>query len=590
MDLQFQMNNVDMDLDYMSSPFSGPSSPFDTTAVKDAALPPFSLYPPLDPPSRDDWERFKTTILEQYIGMSMTVKELVHHMDTWYQFKATPRMFKQRFTEWGVFKYAAAARRHIDRSSSSSTSAPAPLSTSAPSNATSMAMSRVSSTTSYASSSFSNPNPFSDEPEQYNGNWGCIQGGPCSQAAVCAHRHCIQAVLAANLAQQNRTTPTSHPSPFPSPYNQPTAPRRGSVEKVLYYVEQFSDSWMSPNATTHPPQIPDAAAQARRITSGISNHCSHKTGPQCERCTWAEFDFGLAMLEDGHADLAMTSFELGCRLAHLLLSQPSKLFIRNLVMAFGSSRWEKFEAFRHKLLEYLALMAQVVLGDNHPIAIILQNVACGDTLVAASEFALRTMISTFEKTTRSTHPDVLLVKRSLSVILRRQQQFVVGEELLLSAIQESEAENGYHHKETRRCLRRLGHLYMQQQRWEDAEAVFMRILDSAPGKQEYAENWIPDEISVYTYQHLARMASDMGDRSKCRFWFSKELMAAVKRWGPEGEYTASCLSLAYNETPPDSLQYVVEQYPELLQTAQTWGLQGKIFVSKARWCAVRNMI
>lgn len=87
MDMQFQMNN--MDLDFVSSPYSAASSPFDSSAVRDMDLPPFSLYPPLDPPSRDDWERFKTTILEQYVGMNMTVKELVSHMETWYQFKAT---------------------------------------------------------------------------------------------------------------------------------------------------------------------------------------------------------------------------------------------------------------------------------------------------------------------------------------------------------------------------------------------------------------------------------------------------------------------------------------------------------------------
>jgi hypothetical protein len=501
----------------------------------------------------------------------------------------------------------------MNSNSNSFTSAPVQLSASAPSDITSAAMSRVSSATSY-DSSFSQSYP--DGTEQYSGNWNCIQDGPCSQPTVCAHRHCIQSVLA-SLEQRSQALPTSHPTSIPSPYNQPTAPRRGSVEKVLYYVEQFSESWMSPQATAHQPQIPNAAAQARQITSGIANHCSHKTGPnQCERCTWAEFDFGLAMLEDGHADVAMTSFELGCRLAHLLLSQPSKLFIRNLVMAFGSSRWEKFEAFRQRLLEYLALMAQVVLGDDHPIAIILHHVSSGDTLVACSEFALRTMITTFEKTNRAAHPDVLLVKRSLSVILRRQQQFSVGERLLLSAIHDSETQNGVNHKETRRCLRRLGHLYMQQQRWDEAEAVFMRILNSAPGVKtcsstantqidgqsmlpSVSSSWVPDEISVYTYQHLAQLSNNRGDLTSTRFWFAKELEAALKRWGPGGEYTAECLSLMVSQqtTPPDALSYVVEQYPEILQTASALrltvggGADGSlVVVSKARWCAVRNLI
>jgi hypothetical protein len=87
MDMPFQMSGVDMD--YGSPAYSTASSPFDASAVKDIDMPAFSLYPPLDPPSREDWERFKTTILEQYVGMNLTVKELVNYMEMWFQFKAT---------------------------------------------------------------------------------------------------------------------------------------------------------------------------------------------------------------------------------------------------------------------------------------------------------------------------------------------------------------------------------------------------------------------------------------------------------------------------------------------------------------------
>ena len=87
MDMNYQTGN--MDLDFVSSPFSAAPSPFDTSAVKDMDIQSLNLYPPLDPPSREDWERFKPVILEQYVGLNLTVKELVHHMEMWYQFKAT---------------------------------------------------------------------------------------------------------------------------------------------------------------------------------------------------------------------------------------------------------------------------------------------------------------------------------------------------------------------------------------------------------------------------------------------------------------------------------------------------------------------
>lgn len=81
-----------MDYDYAPSPYSTmsvTSSPYDTTGMKDMDLIPLDLSAPLDPPSREDWERFKTTILEQYVGMNMPVKDLVQHMEFYYTFKAT---------------------------------------------------------------------------------------------------------------------------------------------------------------------------------------------------------------------------------------------------------------------------------------------------------------------------------------------------------------------------------------------------------------------------------------------------------------------------------------------------------------------
>ena len=547
-------------LDLTCMVYGHPKSPF----ISHAAT--FNLQP-LEPPSREDWERFKTTIIGKYLGMNAPLHEIVVEMEQYYGFKATQRMYKQRFTEWNIYKYKKVVEKRIAKARSAQGSMDND-------DADSVAMSRWPSATTCS------PMPFDDS--------SCAsqptEDGTCDEAARCAHRHCIQAFLLQLEQHYNATSGL---------YQQKTSfslldigPKRiGSVDQVLYCVQQFSESWMASDSQVHQHHISDAAAKAAKITSAIKGHCSHRSSPkQCERCTWAEFDFGLSMLEDRHTDLALTSFELGCRLAHLLLSSPSKLFIRNLIMAFGSTRWDQFKPFRQKLLEYLALMASVVLGQKHPITIILENVACGDTLAASAEFSLRLMLQLFERAYHSAHPDVLLIKRSLSVILRRQRDYHASEEILQSAIKDSSSYNGYDSKETRRCFRRLGHLYMEQCRYEEANTVFQTILKTAPGKSVYQESWIPDEISVYTYQHLARMANEVGDQIKCRFWFLKELDAAIKRWGVDGEYTAECLQLAYNEIPS-----AVEQYPAIFDQA-AWKAKGAIVISKARWCAVRNLI
>ena len=547
--------------------YAEPKSPF-------FAVAPSLTLGPLDPPTREDWERFKSTIIGKYLDMNTPLHEIVGDMEQCYGFRASQRMYKQRFTDWGAFKYPAAAKKRIAKGGRSRDQSTYDYTGS-------VAMSRATSSTTSTSL------PMDDVEHRarlFDGK------STCSQSAECAHRRCIQSFLW-QLEQQYITVsgPNQSCSPFGIPHG--ARQRIGSVEQVLSHVRCFSRSWIVPGSQSHQDHIADAAAKAAQITSGLVGHCSHKSSPkQCERCTWAEFDFGLAMLEDGHKDFALASFELGCRLVHLLLSSPSKLFIRNLVMAFGSTRWKPFEAFRHTLLDYMASMASLVLGDGHDITVILQHVACGDTLAASAEPALRIMLDLFRTTYHAAHPDVLLIKRSLSVILRRQRDYHGSEQILLSAIEDSTRHNGHDCKETRRCLRRLGHLYMEQGRFSEAEAVFRRILDTAPGRSVYQENWKPDEISVYTYQHLARMANDMGDNQMCRYWFMKELDAAIKRWGIGGEYTAECLQVAYNEIPLEALGSAIQEYPDIFNQAEVRRFKGGIVISKARWCAVRNLI
>ena len=535
---------------------------------------PFLLIPQY-PPTREDWDLFRQIIIDKYSTVSL--RELVKCMRDEYSFDATARMYKQRFPEWGIFKYQKAANRRAAETDQSGRhedvgSATAP-------------MSRSSSTTTHATTvSADGQASVSDTTQLPSLHLHC------NEPASCSHWHCIRDFL-----QQLRELPTAQTILVPATNIPPACPwsssRPGSVTEVLLNVRHFSESWVAGSSSSHQHVIPDADARAAMITSQHSRHCSHKASTvQCERCTWAEFDYGLAMLEQGMYADAVASFELGCRLFNLLLSRPSKLFIRNLINAFGSLRWADFPDSRKGLLRYLADMATVILCGHHPITIILHNMTCSNILAAASEPALQIMIDIFERDSHAADPDVLLIKRSLSVVLRRQQEFDKAEKILKTAIQVSTTYLGAEAKETRRCLRRLGHLYMQQSMWQKAKQIYHQILRTAPVTDGNNNDWPPDEISVYTYHHLTQMAQAMGDQQMTRFWFYQELVAAIKRWGPAGDYTAECLQLAYNDTSAEVLSDVVKKYPDVLGQIEGMRIKEKVVISKARWCAVRNLI
>jgi len=483
-------------------------------------------------------------------------------------------MFKQRLKAWGIYKYRRAAEKHATTASQPSTRV-------VPDGSEPLLAAALLP-------SMGDGRPDTDG--ENDASAPDMTWTSCEQSANCTHRDCVQEFFKWPSRHITSTTDlsTCPQSSSPSVLNVPLT--AGCVEEVLYYVRQFTESLTSLDL---PPRRDSMCTEAAKIVAAIPGHCAHRASPdQCERCTWAEFDYGLEMLATGDIPSAFASFELGCRLARWLLSDPSKYFIRNLFMVFGRNRWESFESLRHRLLGYLAMMASVALGSAHPITKILENIACPGTLEESAEFALRTMLELFEKKLRPAHPDVLLLKRSLSIVLRRQGDYEVSERELQSAIHDSEVHNGVNHKETRRCLRRLAHLYMEVGRLPEAEMVCERILASAPTFISREGSQIPDEISVYTYHHLAEIANAMGNHVKCREWFSKELVAAIRRWGPSGDYSAECIRAALLESShtPDALAEVVKHYPDILEQVQATAVQAPFIVSKARWCAIRNLV
>ncbi|KAH6671171.1 hypothetical protein B0J14DRAFT_656155 [Halenospora varia] len=74
------------------------------------------LPQPSDPPTRRDWEAYRTIFTHLYRTENRSLKEVMSIMADQYKFKATPRMFKRRVTDWKLNKnYKAAEREAIAR-------------------------------------------------------------------------------------------------------------------------------------------------------------------------------------------------------------------------------------------------------------------------------------------------------------------------------------------------------------------------------------------------------------------------------------------------------------------------------------------
>ncbi|KAK3321926.1 hypothetical protein B0H66DRAFT_601406 [Apodospora peruviana] len=74
---------------------------------------PLSSRLPLIPRKAEDWDPWKSILYELYITQNRILRDIINIMDTTYNLKATPKMYKNQFARWGFFKYAVKRRPRI---------------------------------------------------------------------------------------------------------------------------------------------------------------------------------------------------------------------------------------------------------------------------------------------------------------------------------------------------------------------------------------------------------------------------------------------------------------------------------------------
>ncbi|KAK3496023.1 Clr5 domain-containing protein [Neurospora crassa] len=67
-------------------------------------------HTPMVPRKAEDWEPWKNVIHQLYIVQNHILKDIIVIMENTYQFKATPKMYKNQFARWNFFKYAIKRR------------------------------------------------------------------------------------------------------------------------------------------------------------------------------------------------------------------------------------------------------------------------------------------------------------------------------------------------------------------------------------------------------------------------------------------------------------------------------------------------
>ena len=254
---------------------------------------------------------------------------------------------------------------------------------------------------------------------------------------------------------------------------------------------------------------------------------------------WYQFQHSLTLLEQGNVHDAFKDLQRGCSMAEQYLLRPNKQILMSLLIVMGNRRWGRHQQAWLSVLRFLASMSLNALGPKHPLTHILSHINSWELMRGVAQPAMRVVLDTYSKQLGAGHPEVMLLKQGLSVELMRDGDYDNSEALIQEAVDLTSNTWGESSLARRHCLRRLGNLYVEQHRWNEAETIFENVI--ALDSMANSHHGPTDETSVFTYQNLSVISCRKGEMLKSEYWAEQEMDLALSVYGKEDEYYMDCL-------------------------------------------------
>lgn len=269
------------------------------------------------------------------------------------------------------------------------------------------------------------------------------------------------------------------------------------------------------------------------------------------RTFWASFSRGLdlldvhvkpfarssKLLDDRARHEAWEAFSEGCELAGAVLGEQHRGLLKLICLLFSDHRWGQFPELRAALFRYFSGMSTKLLGERHPLSIILR--LCKNPVVFrnSSQIMLKVILDVSAAHLCGTTAEIGQLERASCDVLRLNGEYADAESMAKTLVKKCEALHGRNNEETRRALRRLAHIYIDQGRNDLAEQVYHDVIER--GKEELGDDF-PDDSCVFAYQNLAKIAIHRGDNFGAQVFWKHAHDGAVYQFGFDDNESCYC--------------------------------------------------
>ena len=249
--------------------------------------------------------------------------------------------------------------------------------------------------------------------------------------------------------------------------------------------------------------------------SAISWRNFYRRAKRASLC-WESIGRGLELLIKGEMEEAFKAINQGCAMVRLILQAQHRGLLKLFYLLFSDDRWQNFPDLRFNILRFFAEMSVDVLGEDSLLSTIIRLSRSPAVFQGSSQKVLQEVLDLSRFPLVKDTNEVGPLKRAECDILRVNHDYAGAEKVAKALIAECEVLHGLYHDETRRALRRLAHVYLDQNRYREAENVYLDVIYRS--HQELADNYL-DDSCIFAYQNLAYIYDKQGDLGRAKtFW------------------------------------------------------------------------
>jgi tetratricopeptide (TPR) repeat protein len=208
-----------------------------------------------------------------------------------------------------------------------------------------------------------------------------------------------------------------------------------------------------------------------------------------------------------------------------------------IYLLFSDERWQSFSDLRDILFQYLIGMATQLLGRAHPLTAIIRLCSDAEIFRGSSHVILKVILDISRKHLDKDTPEIGQLRRAQCDILRMHRAYDAAEVEAKVLVSENENQLGPNNDETIRALRRLAHIYVHQQKYYFAEAIYNEVLRRSRIERD---DDFPSESCIFAYQNLAGIYSKRGDLALAAEYWRLAHDVAVYQFGIEHYESCYC--------------------------------------------------